>query len=64
MLNTHYVAYLKHNNLEHKEENVKMWEFIAWVNKKASEFRKLHKLDAYHPISRLQSWTNYIEKGE
>lgn len=62
-LQPNYRAYLKFNNLEANDPNIKMYDFINWVNRKAVEFRKLNKLDEYHPISRLQSWANYIEKG-
>ncbi len=64
MLNSNYKAYLKANSLEDKESEVKMWEFIEWVNIKASKFRRLNGLEPHHPISRLASWANYIEKGE
>jgi hypothetical protein len=61
--NKNFVAYCKYNNIDINREDVAMWEFIAWVSKKAREFRNIHKLDAYHPISRLESWAEYIEKG-
>lgn len=63
VLNTNYIAYLKANNLNANDENIKMWEFIEWVNIKASKFRRENKLEDNHPISRLQAWTEYIEKG-
>lgn len=62
--NRNFIAYCKYNNLDINKEDVCMWEFIAWVNKKASEFRRKNHLEASHPISRLQSWADYIERGE
>ena len=63
-LNTNYVAYLKANNLSADDENIKMWEFIEWVNIEAAKFRREYHLEPTHPISRLQSWADYIERGE
>ncbi len=63
-MNTRYVAYLKANNLSADDENIKMWEFIEWVNIKASKFRREYHLEPTHPISRLQSWADYIERGD
>jgi len=62
-MNRNFIAYCKYNNIDINKEDVAMWEFIAWVNKKAREFRKMNNLDAHHPISRLESWSNYIERG-
>lgn len=63
-INPNYRAYLKFNNLSADDENIEMYDFISWVNKKAAEFRKLNKLDEYHPISRMESWTRYIQGKE
>lgn len=62
--NRNFVAYCKFNNLAFESREIKLYDFICWVNKKASEFRKIHNLSEYHPISRLESWARYIENGK
>ncbi len=58
-----FLIYCKINRIKPNNKDIKMYEFINWVNKRASEFRKENKLDQYHPIARLEGWANFVQKG-
>ena len=62
-----FVAYCEANGL-HEGDEWQTWEYMAWISKKAAEFRKLHGLSRWDSFNKLgadghKQFTRFLETG-
>lgn len=57
--NSRYLAYCKVNGLT-VGEPFKTWEFIAWINSKVSEFKKMNGINSINNEELQERFTEYL----
>ncbi|PEM69359.1 hypothetical protein [Bacillus pseudomycoides] len=59
--NSHFISFCKAHGLSEGDEWL-TWDYMTWITRKASEFRKLNGLNEFDSLEKLEDGQNRFDR--